>query len=84
MKEESYEYGKNLYYFKGQVCVWRGCHPYIFRIKENSNRWNINIDSTLCYKSTSRHSHNDLHYTNIRPATKDEVKLLGKNQIIIL
>lgn len=73
---KKYKFGKNRYYFHGQICMWRGVNPAIVRIDKNSD------DS--CYRTINTERYNSLHYSNLRPATKAEIKKLGKRNVLRL
>lgn len=77
---KKYEFGRNYYYFPKQIAVWRGGQPCILRIKRKIED---NIYSRDCYESTTK-THNSLHYTNLRPATEEEIKLLGRKQVLFI
>lgn len=70
------EFGRTMYFKKGQVCVWKGYNPGIIRISEICN------NSQTLYKSDS-HLHHELHVASLRPATKKEIKKLGRNKAIL-
>lgn len=72
-----YKFGKNRYYFEGQVCVWRGRDPAIVRIIGDS------IDDK-CFQVENSEVYNSLHYTNLRPATDSEIRKLGSKNILRL
>lgn len=72
---EEYSFGLNAYYKKGDICVWKGGNPCIFRINKFNGR--------NCYSSTSN-THDSLNFRHIRPATKKEIELLGDKNILFI
>lgn len=86
----TYEYGKYNNYQIGDVVSWRGSHPcigVINKLKPESPSYtdNDNDDVNRGCTSTSFEcincygiddKHNSLHYSNLRYATPEEVRLL--------
>jgi hypothetical protein len=70
-------FGERNDYKAGEVVVWNGKKPCICKIKERSEYLGT---SSTCFASTSN-THNSLHYLYLRPATSEEIELLGENEI---
>ncbi len=68
-------FGERNDYKAGEVVVWNGKKPCICKIKDRSE-----YSGTSCFASTSN-THNSLHYLYLRPATSEEIELLGENEI---
>lgn len=71
-----YSYGSTKNYKAGDVVVWKGSDPCIGRIMGRGKIFPN--DFKIC------DSHNSLYYGNLRYARPDEIKRLGKNQMILI
>jgi hypothetical protein len=71
-------FGERNDYKAGEVVVWNGIQPCICRIEGRAEH-----DSFDYYSSTVS-THTSLHYTLLRPATPEEIELLGDNEIYYL
>lgn len=65
----------------GDIVVWIGHNPIIARIKRKCNSFN---DSwVLTDQEDEAYPHNSCSYLNLRKATRQEVRLLGKKQFVV-
>jgi len=78
--EETYENGKNQYYFPGQIVVWCGSEPAIFRVKALS----VHQSEDTKFYSSHISEYSNCSTRNLRPAFKAEIKHLGKDKIVLL
>lgn len=75
-------FGKKLEYNKGDVVVWKGNKAAILKIGCDF-KCDFRAHVLECAKSTIK-EYNSLHYSNLRLATNDEIKLLGDLDIFVL
>lgn len=78
--EEDYvfEFGKNKYYFKGQVCVWNGKNPAVVRIGGSYS------PKSEYYYIEKTPDYNSLSFRYFRPATREEIERLGNRNVLVL
>jgi hypothetical protein len=72
---KSIGFGERNDYEVGEVVVWNGQEPCICKLAGRANN-----SGASCYKSYSN-THDSLHYRHLRPATPEEIELLGENKI---
>lgn len=72
---KSIGFGERNDYEVGEVVVWNGKDPCICKLASRCDDLALS-----CYKSRSE-SHDSLHYRHLRPATPEEINLLGEKEI---
>lgn len=77
MEKKKYKFGETKEYKKGDIVVWRGRNPCIGKIECRGNE-DLHRDCWVIDEE-----HNSLHYSNLRYATKKEIKQLGDRQKLL-
>ena len=77
MEKKKYKFGETKEYKEGDVVVWGGRKPCIGKIVRRSNEY-LHMNCWVIDEE-----HNSLHYSNLRYATKKEIKQLGDRQKLL-
>lgn len=77
-----FQFGVVKRYDIGDVVVWKGYNPAILRMQ---NAFSCDTKSpSISYNARVNDRYNSCHYSNLRPATADEVELLGDKDCYLL
>ena len=63
---------------EGAVCVWGGCTPALLKIKGKADT----DEHGECYQGYLGENFNSLSISNLRPATQEEVEILGDRDFL--
>lgn len=84
---EDKRFGKTKNYQKGDIVVWKGNMPCIGKISRNVYLIEFGDINKIKFSTNEYYineSHNSLHYSNLRLADEEEIKILGNNDIILI